>query len=457
VKGVVFIFALAASLMAQQPEVAPSLNATQQPTNTAQKPRRRPELAFELQALDPSFWEIFDKNAQLKVMGDGFGFTEGPVYEAGGTLLLSDEEKNCIYRLHPDGSREELIALGDPDGTTFDKQHRLIVTASVLRAIIRLSPDMKTYELLADKYEGQRLNSPNDVTLGPDGAIYFTDPTLDLVKGEKQETPFQGVYRLDAKGKVTLLTKDLEQPNGLAFSPDGKYLYVDDTKQRNVRRYRFYKGTLSDGTIFADENVAGERGVPDGIKCDMRGKCLCHGPARDMGVESAKQASGNDSDAARACKPDVGRRGKSHSVSDGRTLRLHTGDQGDGTSLVSGEGITMKLLRAVVAAVLCATAAWGQTKQPAKTSAAAQAEISSSSLSVSRADLEKHGIEADWRMYNGDYTGRRYSSLTQVTRENAHTLVPQWVFRSRNAGILEVTPVVFSGVMYVTGSNDAMR
>ncbi len=274
----VCMFVLGASLMAQQPEGVPSPNATQQPMNTGQKPRHRPELAFELQALDPAFWELFDKDAKLKVMGDGFGFTEGPVYEPGGTLLLSDEEKNFIYRLHPDGSREELIALGDPDGNTFDKQHRLIVTASVLRAIIRLSPDMKSYEVLADKYDGQRLNSPNDVTLGPDGAIYFTDPTLDLVKGEKQDTPFQGVYRLDGKGKVTLLTKELEQPNGLAFSPDGKYLYVDDTKQRNIRRYWFHKGTLSDGVVFADESVAGERGVPDGIKCDMRGNVYITGP-----------------------------------------------------------------------------------------------------------------------------------------------------------------------------------
>lgn len=278
-KRIVLVFALAASLTAQQPEVAPNPNTTeQQPTNSAQKPRRRPELAFELQALDPTFWELFDKEAQLKVMGDGFGFTEGPVYEPVGTLLLSDEEKNFIYRLHPDGSREELIALGDPDGNTFDKQHRLIVTASVLRAIIRLSPDMKRYEVLADKYDGQKLNSPNDVTLGPDGAIYFTDPTLDLAKGEKQEQPFQGVYRLDAKGKVTLLTKDLEQPNGLAFSPNGKYLYIDDTKQRNIRRYQFHNGTLSNGAIFADENVAGESGVPDGIKCDLRGNVYVTGP-----------------------------------------------------------------------------------------------------------------------------------------------------------------------------------
>lgn len=274
---ILFLLALVAPLMAQRREAAPNPTAAQQPNGTT-TPKRRPELPFELQALDPSFWELFDEKAQLKVMGDGFGFTEGPVYEPGGTLLLSDEEKNFIYRLDPDGSREELIALGDPDGNTFDKQHRLIVTASVLRAIIRLSRDMKSYEVLADKYDGQRLNSPNDVTLGPDGAIYFTDPTLDLVNGEKQETPFQGVYRLDAKGKLTLLTKDLEQPNGLAFSPNGKYLYVDDTKQRNIRRYRFHKGMLSDGVIFADENVAEERGVPDGIKCDMRGNVYVTGP-----------------------------------------------------------------------------------------------------------------------------------------------------------------------------------
>jgi len=278
VKGIVFIFAIAASLIAQQPEAAPNVNGAQQPTSTEQKPRRRPELTFELQALDPTFWELFDKGAKLKVMGEGFGFTEGPVYESGGTLLLSDEEKNFIYRLHPDGSREELIALGDPDGNTFDNQHRLIVTASVLRAIIRLSPDMKSYEVLADKYDGQRLNSPNDVTMGPDGAIYFTDPTLDLAKGEKQETPFQGVYRLDGKGKVTLLTKELKQPNGLAFSPDGKYLYIDDTNQRTVRRYQFHKGMLSGGVVFADENVAGERGVPDGVKCDMHGNVYVTGP-----------------------------------------------------------------------------------------------------------------------------------------------------------------------------------
>jgi len=240
--------------------------------------KEQPARGFSLKAEDPAFWKLFDRDAKLSIMGDGFGFTEGPVWEPAGTLLVSDETKNAIYRLYPDGHRDELIQLGDPDGNTFDREHRLIVTASVLRAIIRLSPDMKSYTVLADRYKGQRLNSPNDVTLGPEGAIYFTDPTLDLVKGEKQEIPFQGVYRLDAKGDLTLLTDEIHQPNGLAFSPDGKFLYVDDTAQKNIHRYRLHNGVLSDGMVFADENVPGARGVPDGMKTDTRGNLYVTGP-----------------------------------------------------------------------------------------------------------------------------------------------------------------------------------
>ncbi|MEO6910394.1 MAG: SMP-30/gluconolactonase/LRE family protein [Edaphobacter sp.] len=240
--------------------------------------RSRPKATFELQALTPEFWTLIDHDAKLETMGTDFGFTEGPIWDSAGFLVVSDEVKNGIYRLYPDGHREELIALGDPDGNTYDRHHRIIDCASVLRAIIRLSPDGKTYEILADHYEGKKLNTPNDVTMGPDGALYFTDPTLDFVAGEKQEIPFQGVYRLDSKGNVTLLTKDLDQPNGLAFSPDGRYLYVDDSKQRNIRRYRFHKGTLSEGMIFADEKVEGSGAVPDGMKVDKKGNLYVTGP-----------------------------------------------------------------------------------------------------------------------------------------------------------------------------------
>ena len=114
-----------------------------------------------------------------------------------------------------------------------------------------------------DHYEGKKLNSPNDVIIGPDGAIYFTDPTLDLVKGEKQEIPFQGVYRLDESGSLRLLTKDLTQPNGLAFSPDGKHFYVDDDENRDIRVYDVAPDmTLGNGRVFGKEPGGKDDGVP---------------------------------------------------------------------------------------------------------------------------------------------------------------------------------------------------
>jgi len=234
--------------------------------------------SFELQPLSPKFWDLVDHHAKLQTVATGFGFTEGPMWDAAGFLYVSDETINKIFRVYPDGRKEELIALGDPDGNTFDRQHRLIDCASVLRAIIVVTPDGK-YKILADRYDGKKFNSPNDVIVGPDGALYFTDPTLDLVAGEKQEIPFQGVYRLDDAGKVRLLTKDLTQPNGLAFSPDGKHFYIDDSEQRNIRVYDAASdGTLSNGRIFGEEPGAKHDGVPDGIKVDKNGNLFVTGP-----------------------------------------------------------------------------------------------------------------------------------------------------------------------------------
>ena len=235
--------------------------------------------AFELVSLSPDFWKLFDHDAKLTTVGSGFGFTEGPVWDPAGFIFVSDEETNKLFRLYTaDGRKEELISLGDPDGNTYDRQHRLIDCASVLRAIIRFDDGIK-YTVLADRFEGKRFNSPNDVIIGPDGAIYFTDPTLDLPKGETQELSFQGVYRLGLDGRVTLLTKDLSQPNGLAFSPDGKKFYVDDSEQRNIRVYDVKPdGTLTDGRIFGEEPGGKGEGVPDGIKVDHAGNLYVTGP-----------------------------------------------------------------------------------------------------------------------------------------------------------------------------------
>ncbi len=234
---------------------------------------------FQLRGELPQFWKLFSHDAKLETLATGFGFTEGPVWDPAGFVYVSDEEINKIFRVYPDGHKEELIALGDPDGNTYDRNRKLLDCASVLRAIIRIEPYGKYY-ILADRFEGKRFNSPNDVVLGPDGAIYFTDPTLDLPQGEKQEIPFQGVYRLDAAtGEVRLLTKELSQPNGLAFSPDGKKFYVDDSEQRNIRVYDFQPdGTLQNGHIFASEAGPKKGGVPDGMKVDRDGNLYVTGP-----------------------------------------------------------------------------------------------------------------------------------------------------------------------------------
>ena len=240
---------------------------------SAQAPARE----FALKAESPQFWKLIDRDANLTKMAGGFAFTEGPVWDERGFLYVSDEEQNKIFKVYEDGRKEEVTSLGDPDGNTYDRQRRLIDCASVLRAIIAVTPDGK-YTVLADNFEGKKFNSPNDVIVGPDGALYFTDPTLDLVKGEALEIPFQGVYRLDEKGEVRLLTKDLTQPNGLAFSPDGKRFFVDDTKERNIRVYDFRPdGSLANGRIFATE--AGEKGgVPDGMRVDEAGNLYVTGP-----------------------------------------------------------------------------------------------------------------------------------------------------------------------------------
>jgi gluconolactonase len=270
--------ASAGAINAQEPAAAPTAPATQ--SSPARPPRTpSPDKPFELQALTPEFWKIFDKDAKLATMASGFGSTEGPVWDPAGFVWVSDERKNEIDRVYPDGHIESMISLVDPDGSTYDKQHRLLSTASGLRAIIRLSEDGKSFEIVEDHYQGKKLNTPNDIVIGPDGATYFTDPPMDMTAEQKKDEELPpSVYRLGPDHTLTLLTAELKAPNGLAFSPNGKYLYIDDDDKRNIRRYRFKNGTISEGMDFGVMKDAVHRGDPDGMKLDNKGHIFVSGP-----------------------------------------------------------------------------------------------------------------------------------------------------------------------------------
>lgn len=232
----------------------------------------------ELKAESPAFWKLLAKATPIRKVAGGFGFTEGPVWDKRGFLYVSDERQYKIFKVYPDGRSEAFSSIKDPDGSAFDKKGRLIDCASGLRAVIAVNED-GTYKVLADKFEGKKFNSPNDVVLGPDGALYFTDPTLDLPKGEKQELEVKGVYRLADDGSLQLLIKDLNQPNGLAFSPDGKKLYVDDSRTRTIYVYDVTaKGEMANGRVFGKEEGPPRSGGPDGIKVDIKGNIYVTGP-----------------------------------------------------------------------------------------------------------------------------------------------------------------------------------
>jgi len=254
------------------------VGVSQAPPPQSARPAKAPR-EFALQAKSPQFWQLVDRHATVSVLASGLGFTEGPVWDPAGFLYVSDEVQNRIYVIDSKGGRRTLIELGNPDGNTYDKDHHLIDCASDLRAVIQVDPN-GTYKVLVDRYQGKRLNTPNDIVLGPDGALYFTDPTLDLPKTEKQELPFQGVYRLGRNGTLDLLIKDLQQPNGLAFSPDGRRLYVDDSKTREIHVYDFKGGGVSNGRLFGTEarSEATGDGTADGMRLDMSGNLFVTGP-----------------------------------------------------------------------------------------------------------------------------------------------------------------------------------
>jgi sugar lactone lactonase YvrE len=230
------------------------------------------------------FGDIVPKSSKLEKIATGFMFTEGPVWDASqGCLFFSDIPANKI-RKWTKAKGAELIRepSGKSNGLTIDKQGRLIACEHANRRVSRTEKD-GTVVTIADKYNGKKLNSPNDVVVKSDGSIYFTDPpyglTAEFGKLGEQEQQFQGVYRLSADGKtLTLLIDDFDKPNGLAFSPDESLLYIDDTARVHVRVFDVKSdGTIANGRIFAELKSDAEGNV-DGMKIDSEGNAYVTGP-----------------------------------------------------------------------------------------------------------------------------------------------------------------------------------
>jgi len=207
---------------------------------------------------------------------DGLKFTEGPAWDAKGFVVFSDIPANRIYRWE---EGKELAVFREPsqnsNGLAFDAKGRLVACEHGARRVTRTEADGTT-SVLADRFEGKRLNSPNDLTLGPDGSIYFTDPPYG-VKPDERELDFQGVFRIAPDGKLSLVVKDLGRPNGLGLSPDGKRLYVDDSERKLVNVYDVQSdGSVANGRLLIELAQHGTR-VCDGLKVDAEGNLYVTG------------------------------------------------------------------------------------------------------------------------------------------------------------------------------------
>lgn len=218
------------------------------------------------------------EDGAVELIADGFQFTEGPYWRDEGDLVFSDIPANTVYRWAPGADTTAFQEpSGHSNGITADGQGRLLL-AQHDGHIARID-DAGDVEPLVSEYEGQRLNSPNDLVVASDGAIYFTDPPYG-VDEEERELDFSGVYRYQPNdGTLELLTQEYDRPNGITFSPDESTLYVNDSEATAIWAYDVADdGTLSNGRSFAGPSDADAEGTTDGMKVDTDGNLYTTGP-----------------------------------------------------------------------------------------------------------------------------------------------------------------------------------
>jgi gluconolactonase len=257
--------------------------------------------------IDTALDALISPGAKIEKLTGGLKFAEGPAWiRKPGYLIFSDIPMNVIDKWTPGGGVSPVVKpsgftgaddsqVGAPinngfetvyligsNGVTLDHQGRIVFAAHGDRAIVRIEKDGKR-TVLADRYDGKRLNSPNDLVYKSDGVLYFTDPTAGLRPVNRtfpqKEQPLNRVYFIAKDGSVKVATEEMTFPNGLAFSPDEKYLYVDDTAKKLIARFQVAPdGSLKEREVFFDMSALKDPGVADGMKVDKRGNIYCTGP-----------------------------------------------------------------------------------------------------------------------------------------------------------------------------------
>jgi gluconolactonase len=259
--------------------------------------------ATGIERLDSALDRLIAADAELEILAEGYEWSEGPVWvQDGGYLLFSDVPRNVIFRwqegegasewLSPSGYTGTEPRGGEPgsNGLVLDSKGRLVICQHGDRRMARLEAPLSApapiFTTIADRYEGARFNSPNDAVYARNGDLYFTDPPYGLEQHSKdpaRELPYQGIFRVDRGGAVSLLTREMTRPNGLGFSPDEKTLYVSQS-DREAPIWRAFAvrpdGSLGASRVLFDASGLAEtrRGSPDGLKLDIGGNLFATGP-----------------------------------------------------------------------------------------------------------------------------------------------------------------------------------
>jgi gluconolactonase len=275
-----------------------------------------PEFKGGIEKLDPALDALLDVNARIEVLASGFNWSEGPVWMEG-RMLFSDVPENTVFGWS-EGDKAASVVLkpsgnlsGDggqgSNGLALDAGGSLVLCQHGERRVARLEKD-GSFTVLADRHEGRRFNSPNDLVIARDGTVFFTDPPYGMKKGEQPDAPYHGIYSISKEGKVKLLIDDIRWPNGIALSPDEKWLYiaVSDKDDTRIMAYDLAQdGGVSNGRVLFNAQklkTAERKGGCDGLKVDQLGNLWTTGPGgvlildksgRHLGTILTGQATAN--------------------------------------------------------------------------------------------------------------------------------------------------------------------